>query len=982
MQKKFQGNAHLLARLSILFRFTILVFLGLCVQTVHAQSKCVKGDDGFVDCDISLSLIAEYRATVEESGEWAWQITTDARLHIIDQVSNFSELWCEITLGKSRIRRISVYTDYRKESADIALYEGGGRPYSHGGGFPMLKPSVTVYYRGADHNARPDMNLGKVMAHEFAHASLKVYDEYPNPEMASSPYCSRPLASDVPPQTIMNDHTKYKRFSHPMDYEDVAETAHWRCYGESAWDILLQPRDCDSTLPLQMRANFPRQDYLAVQGSCAPPVPEIDELMNPRSNEMVQECITTARENLEINFISGSENIVIVLDSSMRQAERQMVAKAMNVAMEMLTVNAGMQAMDKEHLDYDKYLKTKFAVVDFNAANAPDFTEVMVSNMNEISNTVGTIMDTQSSTSQGMNDILLLLQTMFSEDDLMLSEDYSAIVMISDTETMPSDSTMDFFVDNGIAIHTIAMGKQLNLGMKALSSATGGDYYNVSSSSEEDSEFLDSIIRQILTTEMNIQHITFSLPANGTKLIEIQVPGDMKYGFNVSLGTENFDSHIDDISVIAPDGSSRTAITTYNFDGHFLENYSIDLSSPGLWRITVTGSGDIIYTKLLSLQQTSAMNQEDLEHEPPSSRRYPYSDLYSELGWVDVRYPANLSVYVGTELMPRATTAVSVVYPEPIMISARVQGDTPLIRAKVNAEISGPGDMETVEIELLDDGVSPDAVAEDGLYSGILGEEEYGEDGVYAIIVAVSDPNGEAIFSKAGVAALTDTEADTTALEATTIRTNRQPRRPPPPHKSPTTLPDAQYAQVDVSITQPPGPNTNYRNAIDIPSDGRLSWGVIDSIGQTRWYRFKAHNDADYHIQTSNLQNFGVGEVRTNLKLYEQGVDGGDPLFLTSFDYAGNAPVSHIKYELERGKYYLVSVNLEDDGSGIYAISVTKENSLLSSFAMAQVSSSIASSSGGGGSTDYLLLLLLLIVCGAFFIWRRSMNKRRTNAVH
>ena len=774
MQKTFQCNAHLLARLSILFRLTVLIFLGLCVQTVHAQSRCVKGDDGFVDCDLSLSLIAEYRSTVEESGEWAWQITTDVRARIIDQVSNFSELWCEITFGKSRINRISVYTDYRKRSADIAIYEGGGRSYSHGGGFPMLKPSVTVYYRGADHNARPDMNLGRVMAHEFAHASLKVYDEYPNPEMVSSPYCLRPLASDVPLETIMNDHTKYNRFSHPSDYEDGADTAHRRCYGESAWEVLLQPQNCDSTLPLNMRANFPRQDYLAIQGSCAPPMPGIDMLMNPKDNAMVQECITTARENLEINFISGSENIVIVLDSSMSQADRQMVSKAMNVAMEMLTVNAGMQAVDKEAFDYGKHFKTKVAMVDFNAVNAPDFVEVMVSNINQISNTVETIMNTQSSTSQGMDDILLLLQAMFGEDDSVLSEYYNSIVMISNTETMPSDSMMDFFVDNGIAIHTIVMGKQLNHGMKVLSSATGGDYYNVPSS-EEDSESLDSIMRQILTTEMDIQHMRFSLPANGTKSIEVEVPGDMPYGFSVSLGTETSDSYIDNINVIAPDGSSKRTITAYNFNGHFLENYSIDLSSPGLWRIIVTGSGDLVYDKRLSLQRTSAMNQEDLEHEPPSSRRYPYSDLYSESGWVDVRYPTNLSVYVGTELMPRATTAVSIVYPEPIMISAHVQGDTPLIRAKVNAEISMPGDTETIEIELLDNGVSPDAVAEDGFYSGILGEEEYGEDGIYAIIVAVSDPDGEAIFSKAGVAALTDTEANAIAPQATTVRPNRHP---------------------------------------------------------------------------------------------------------------------------------------------------------------------------------------------------------------
>ncbi|MCY4305186.1 MAG: hypothetical protein OXC62_10505, partial [Aestuariivita sp.] len=271
---------------AVLLRLAIFIFLGLCTQTIFAQSKCEKDENGILLCDLSISLIEEISKTTPQVVvvERAWQLTPTERSNLEIQLRDFSETWCETTLGKSRIRNISVLRGHRKSSSDIALYKREGRSYSYVGAFVGLKPSIVAYYGSYYQPNEVDRFLGRVIVHELSHAALKVYDEYREFGATSGEFCGDPLENDNPRQTMMNDHRRYTRYSHPDDYVGIPapSTAQNRCYGKSAWEVLVQPERCDSNLSLEVNAWFPRQDYFATTETCVPAsVPPIDTLLHP-----------------------------------------------------------------------------------------------------------------------------------------------------------------------------------------------------------------------------------------------------------------------------------------------------------------------------------------------------------------------------------------------------------------------------------------------------------------------------------------------------------------------------------------------------------------------------------------------------------------------------------------------------------------------------------------------------------------------------
>ena len=789
----------------VLLKFVLFVCLALCVATVSAQSKCEKNANGILECDLSVSLVEAYTDTSGEIAERAWQPTLAEQDEIRQQLQRFSELWCSTTIGKSRIRQVSVFKNYKKSSANVALYRGTGRSYAYAGTYPRLKPSIVLYYAGFYDLRTVDPYLYKVLVHEFAHAALKIYDEYVEPGVNSSSVCLRPLQSDNPRATIMNNHISYTRFSHAQDYAQTppAQTAQYRCYGESAWDVLLQPSLCDSTLSLYLNAWFPRQDYFAVGSSCMPSSPSINTLENPGGELEVRNCIAATRRNLYMNFLTSSDNIMMVIDSGMNQESKAMVAKAMNQIMDTLSTD-----------DTD----IKLAIVYFNSSDTSSFMDVTQNNVAVLTQKVDQILGQQPVAPNTMDETLDFVQTGFSDDTDSVNNGYNAVVIISDTLTIPSSSTLGFFDAQKIPVYTIGIGETANPGLQMLSMETGGEYYTVSA--HDDAEFLTSLI---------VQNLPFM-----------------------------FESPQDDTSV-----------------------------------------------------------------------------------------PIDIDLHTGSLLMPRASTQTTLVYPQPMIIIARVHGDMPLLNAKVTAEITAPDDaIDPIRLNLLDNGEAPDMVGSDGVYSGVLRNYHEFGDGIYTVAVTASNPAGRAVFDDVGVATFATTQREVARLAPSFVR--------------------SQYDQIEVTGTRPFLPNTNYINARDIEDDGTMAWGFLGLIENVNWYRFRASQNGYYYIETSNLQGLQNYEFVTDLKLYEQDPNNDEPLFLAPGVRYQGVNTAFIQYRLEINKDYLVSVSPASDYGGSYALTVMPEFSLILSFEMDRARNANDGGSrisrGGGGSVDYLLLLLLLVV--------------------
>ena len=93
-------------------------------------------------------------------------------------------------------------------------------------------------------------------------------------------------------------------------------------------------------------------------------------------------------------------------------------------------------------------------------------------------------------------------------------------------------------------------------------------------------------------------------------------------------------------------------------------------------------------------------------------------------------------------------TGDQVTYPEPFVLVAVLGGEWPIAGATVTAELKQPNG-EIAPLTLRDDGVAPDALANDGLYSAIVG---YTQEGIHNITVRFDNPAGAAYATESSYA--------------------------------------------------------------------------------------------------------------------------------------------------------------------------------------------------------------------------------------
>ena len=910
MKEEYGCSTNLPACLLLLLRFAAFVCLSLCVQTISAQSKCLKDSNGVLLCDLSISLIEEVSMTNTDAvSERAWQPTLAERDNIDGQLQDLAEVWCEVTLGKSRIRSISVLRGYKKSSSDIALYKNEGRSYSYVGTFAGMKPSIVAYYGSYSRFRSYDQFLGRVLAHELSHASLKVYDEYREPGKTSSRACSDPLQSDDPRLTIMDDHRYYTRYSHPDDYAGTPppSTAQYRCYGESAWEVLLQPERCDKNLSLRINSWFPRQDYFAESSSCSlASIPSIDTLVNSKEEPAVQECIDTTRQNLNPNFLSGSENIVIVIDSGIDATSKKIIKNEMIRILYLLVKGADIDNILAGNSDIDQEaMEKRLSLIDFNDSTLYGLKEVR-KNAESLQQRLAAILENDPQNRKSIDESLNSVKAIFADNPELISNDYNAAIVISDSRTIPSDSVLSFFKEKNIPIDAIAIDDKFNPGLKKLPDETGGKYYTIAP--ENNREAFSYAVNDRLPTSYrldsgNLESITLhdSSTRRYVQIEEGALFADFSLLFNVSSRLDRF--------IVTPPGDAMDLGHSSGVE-NFISNHDFNNPTPGRWEIFIEGDGTFDYS-------------------------------------YGVFYPVSMDVNAGTEILPRAAMDTVVRYPAPLPIRARIHGRMPALYAHVIAQVMVPDDASVIRMALLDDGFSPDFRARDGVYTGIVTDHYKYGDGIYKIKVTASNPNGEVVFDDTGIATF---GADPSEVP-----------HPAPPFEL------VSYHQVEVrgvpSITSSdPAPRP-------IRTDSTLNWGMIERDGHTNWYRFSADRTGIHYVQTSNLLSNGDTEMATNLRLYEEPLDGRDISFLSENSAHKGTNVSHIAHALDEGKNYLVSVSHANNGTGLYGLTVNSENDLLSAH---EITQSINNRGGGGGSiAGHLLLVLLLAVLAALYHRRK-----------
>ncbi|OYU45794.1 MAG: hypothetical protein CFE44_05615 [Burkholderiales bacterium PBB4] len=145
-----------------------------------------------------------------------------------------------MTEGKHILGKVYVYKNSQfMDNTDIQYLLKDGRANAHVAAITRFKGGRVQQFAGT--NETP-VDHGKTVAHEFGHYTLGLYDEY-REAGGTSTSAGSPQDGDTPRNSIMHNHLQFTNVTTATDYDDPAnrKTAHFRIYGKSAWEVMVQP---------------------------------------------------------------------------------------------------------------------------------------------------------------------------------------------------------------------------------------------------------------------------------------------------------------------------------------------------------------------------------------------------------------------------------------------------------------------------------------------------------------------------------------------------------------------------------------------------------------------------------------------------------------------------------------------------------------------------------------------------------------------
>ena len=842
----------------------VLVLFILSMSAVYAQpkSQCVIEDNGqgsVLECDVSFTtLLTEAGGTMAAN---VWVPNSTSKTNINKELNRFADVWCNATAANSRIREISVHTD--GTNADFWLLKEIGRSGAYAGYFPHEQPSSVIFY---DKGMEDSGDVGNVIAHEFGHSALKIYDEYQQfGRFIRLARCSSPLHTDDARDTLMSNHTRNFRFSYSGDYprRDNIRTAQWACYGKSAWDILIQSVHRDARTPL-LRTKYLREDYFF---RMSVDVPDATQLM-ASGDTVTYSCVAPT-----INWISSTNTtnpnspigntVTVMIDHSASMGDDQRLAlaqRAVKEAIDLLYVEERPVAV--AIVGFDDVARTEIAPTPL------DSTE----NLRMIKSAIDALV-ADGGTDYGA--ALEHVQTVFAAAN---SGGQKVLIIISDGETEQAD--LDYFKANKILVYTVELDTE---GKVVLQDAI-------------------TEARSRLNMEVDAQRLTSFLPSvlRDTSLIR-----NNQLTTSVSFESESLDDRVTTTTLISPQSDSANFILRWNEETSF---GSFTLQSPDGVTIDQSDAARVSTDSISYLEGTS---QAIYTIESPLSGVWQVH--ISGRGRFEYETAVNSGIIAGisagAELILQEGPSDVVVYPEPIPVLVRIGGIAPITYADVMAEVTMPDDS-TMSVRLLDDGNAPDEIARDGLYSAMLAD--YSQDGICEIKVTASNLDGNAMYDRTSLIHHIEHDLLDSYVPAEVEAAPLFQR--------------VVYDQVDVINTKEKfmrlseRATTITRIIVDDPPDT----AAIERVGQVDWYQFSAMEGKEYYIQTSGL----MPSMVTDLRLHETpDIDKYDDPIEEEVGNCGNA-ASSIEWIAFEDTDYFISVAAKQ-GTGPYKIAVSTEDNVM-----------------------------------------------------
>jgi calcium-activated chloride channel regulator 4 len=604
-------------------------------------------------------------------------------------IEYFADGVFEASNGANKIRKVSIYTRGRKaDKADVVWVQSCWPSGSISGrGTPGLRINFCDQFNANNFLSSDNAAIGGgyTMAHEWGHYFYSMYDEYLGDPSYDATF-HFPHSDDLPvSQSIMNSQWNavngdYEWLNFSTDNNDTGKTAQSRVYGDSAWTTLVRPVSEDPRDG--QRTSLPVRLYHAELVDVAPAEGE-DPIVDLPDND--------ARSDLQIIWVSDNIAYQIVIDHSGSMADEGKMGSAI-MAAQLLVDLAEPEVTTIGVIQFDDTVSEVVPLTLIVDQSTKESIKAAIGGITPNNRTaIGDAAAAALPSLEALDPQIISNRAVFLLTDGLNNEGIDPLSVIPDYQAAK------------IPLYTFAYGSDADpyLLDQMASQTNGRSYFSPTAMSELTQVFQDA--NQNISPSVGVSAGTSSLSQGSVSQKTFTVDStlerlDIVVTFPSTPEAASF-------TLSAPDGTGYSPTSCNPSINETLCIFSIQSPQAGEWILNSasnSGSFDINYRITGSAQNGSS-------------------------------YSASISSISGDFVQ----------YPEPIVLLAILSKELPIQGAQVTAQVQVP-DGTIINFEMRDDGIAPDAVANDGLYSAII---DYAMDGTYNISVQ---------FTNTGNASMTD----------------------------------------------------------------------------------------------------------------------------------------------------------------------------------------------------------------------------------
>lgn len=616
--------------------------------------------------------------------------TTDAERAPYEAIIGyFADAVFEATNGAHKIGTVTIFPNgANSDRADIGWTEKCG-PKAPVSGLAVAGQFIKMCdIFGATNFLTNDLGHqggGYTLGHEWGHYGHSIYDEYTGSVSFDAIFHFPHSTDDPVPDSIMNSQWNARG----GNFEWLNHSTPNNDTGNTAQSRVYGASGWETLArPLAddprdgPREALPERIFYAELAGVAPGEGEDPAIDLPDP---------AARESLEIIWATGGVAFQIVIDRSGSMGSENKIDNAKTAA----KLLVDLAEIDSSTIGVISFSSGVTVVQPLTAIDSKDTKDAIKAQIDTIS-------------AGGFTAIGDALQKALDDFVAFGGKDTSRIVfLLTNGQTNTGSNPLDVipgYQDANISIFTFAYGSSTNEGLlQQLANDTGGEFHFSPTKLSELAPIFESA-SQSASPRVGISSGSTTVPSFGSVSFPIQVDSTLAQ-LSIVVIYPGPISGID-LTLMNPSGGDAGTPDCTLSGAETLCLFSVDNPDPGTWHLTATAVDVDIKANVTA------------------------SGLPAGI----ITYGASLTSLTGNIIQ----------YPEPIVILAVLAKEVPISGATVIATVEKP-DGTVESFSMTDDGVAPDADADDGLYSAIL---DYDENGVYNITVQFNNDAGTAQFTQ------------------------------------------------------------------------------------------------------------------------------------------------------------------------------------------------------------------------------------------